>query len=120
MQTIPLDQSVAMIPESARLMIGAFMAVGSPELIIDELVRQNRRNLTVIANDTAAPDRGIGKLITAKLVRKVIVSHIGLNPETQKQMMDGTVEVELVPQGTLIERIRAGGHGLGGVLTQTG
>jgi acetate CoA/acetoacetate CoA-transferase alpha subunit len=120
MQTIPIDQSVAMIPEGARLMIGGFMAVGSPELIIDELVRQNRRNLSVIANDTAAPGRGIGKLITAKLVRKAIVSHIGLNPETQKQMMDGTLEVELVPQGTLIERIRAGGHGLGGVLTQTG
>src|SRR4249920_1091805 len=120
MQTVTLDQSVAKIPDGASLMIGGFMAVGTPERVIDELVRQNKRNLTVIANDTAAPGRGIGKLISTKLVRKAIVSHIGLNPETQKQMMAGETEVELIPQGTLIERIRAGGHGLGGVLTQTG
>ena len=97
---------------------GGFMAVGTPERLIDEIVRQNRRNLTVIANDTALPGRGIGKLISAKLVRKAIVSHIGLNPETQKQMMAGEIEVELVPQGTLIERIRAGGYGLGGANTR--
>jgi len=84
------------------------------------MVRQNRRDLTVIANDTATPGRGIGKLIGARLVRKAIVSHIGLNPETQRQMMAGETEVELVPQGTLVERIRAGGHGLGGILTPTG
>src|SRR3954447_5373559 len=120
MQTIPVDQSVAMIRDGASLMIGGFMAVGTPEQLIDEIVRQNKRDLTVIANDTAAPGRGIGKLIGAKLVRKAIVSHIGLNPETQRQMMAGELEVELVPQGTLIERIRAGGYGLGGVLTQTG
>jgi len=109
-----------MIPDGASLMIGGFMAVGTPERTINELVRQRKRNLTVIANDTASPGHGIGKLITAELVRKVIVSHIGLNPETQRQMMAGKLEAELVPQGTLIERIRAGGHGLGGVLTQTG
>jgi acetate CoA/acetoacetate CoA-transferase alpha subunit len=120
MQTIALDQSVSMIPDGASLMIGGFMGVGSPERIINEIVRQKKRNLTVIANDTAAPGRGIGKLIGAKLVRKAVVSHIGLNPETQKQMMDGELEVDLVPQGTLIERIRAGGQGLGGILTQTG
>jgi acetate CoA/acetoacetate CoA-transferase alpha subunit len=74
----------------------------------------------VIANDTAARGQGIGKLVDAKLVRKAIVSHIGLNPETQRQMMTGEMEVELVPQGTLIERIRSGGYGLGGILTQTG
>ena len=120
MQTISLTQSVAMIPDGASLMIGGFMAVGTPERAINELVRQKKRNLTVIANDTASPGHGIGKLITAEMVRKVIVSHIGLNPETQRQMMAGKLEAELVPQGTLIERIRAGGHGLGGVLTQTG
>ena len=120
MQTVPLDQSVAMIPDGASLMIGGFMAVGTPERVIDEIVRQNKRNLTVIANDTASPGRGIGKLISAKLVRKAVVSHIGLNPETQKQMIAGELEVELVPQGTLIERIRSGGFGLGGILTQTG
>ena len=120
MQTVSLQQSVAMMPDGARLMIGGFMAVGTPERVIDEMVRQNKRDLTVIANDTAAPGRGIGKLIGARLVRKAIVSHIGLNPETQKKMIAGAIEVELVPQGTLIERIRAGGHGLGGILTQTG
>jgi len=120
MQTISVTQSVAMIPDGASLMIGGFMAVGTPERTINELVRQRKRNLTVIANDTTSPGHGIGKLITAELVRKVIVSHIGLNPETQRQMMAGKLEAELVPQGTLIERIRAGGHGLGGVLTQTG
>lgn len=109
-----------MIPDGASLMIGGFMSVGTPERVIDELVRQNKKNLTVIANDTASPGRGIGKLVAAKQVRKAIVSHIGLNPETQRQMMAGEVDVELVPQGTLIERIRAGGYGLGGVLTATG
>lgn len=120
MQTVSLEQSVAMIPNGSSLMIGGFMAVGTPERIIDEILRQKKRDLTVIANDTAMPGRGIGKLVGAKLLRKVIVSHIGLNPETQKQMMAGDLEVELVPQGTLIERIRAGGYGLGGILTQTG
>ena len=120
MQTLPLDGVVAKIPDGASLMIGGFMGVGTPERLIDELVRQGKRDLTVIANDTAMVGRGIGKLITAKLVRKVIASHIGLNPETQQKMLSGEMEVELVPQGTLIERIRAAGYGLGGILTPTG
>jgi acetate CoA/acetoacetate CoA-transferase alpha subunit len=120
METVSLEHCVTMIPDGASLMIGGFMAVGTPERLIDELVRQNRRNLTIIANDTAAPGRGIGKLISAKLVHKAVVSHIGLNPETQRQMLADELEVELVPQGTLIERIRAGGYGLGGILTPTG
>jgi acetate CoA/acetoacetate CoA-transferase alpha subunit len=120
MKTVTLEQSVAMIPDGSSLMIGGFMDVGTPDRIVDELVRQNKRDLTVIGNDTASPGRGIGKLVSARLLRRAIVSHIGLNPETQKQMLAGELEVELVPQGTLIERIRAGGYGLGGVLTQTG
>jgi acetate CoA/acetoacetate CoA-transferase alpha subunit len=120
MKTISLPDSVALIPEGATLMVGGFLDVGSPERVIDELVRQGKRNLTVIANDTAMPGVGIGKLVTAGLLRKVIVSHIGLNPETQQQMLTGKLEVELVPQGTLVERIRSGGYGLGGVLTPTG
>ena len=120
MQTISLEQAVAGIPDGASLMVGGFMAVGTPERLIDEIVRQKKRDLTVIANDTAAPGQGIGKLIGAKLVRKAIVSHIGLNPETQRQMMAGDLHVDLVPQGTLVEQIRAGGYGLGGVLTPTG
>lgn len=120
MQTVAVAEAVAKIPDGASLMIGGFMAVGSPERAIDEIVRQGKRNLTIIANDTAMPGVGIGKLVSAKALRKVVASHIGLNRETQKQMIAGDLEVELVPQGTLIERIRAGGHGLGGVLTPTG
>jgi acetate CoA/acetoacetate CoA-transferase alpha subunit len=120
MRTVSLEQSVAMIPDGASLMVGGFMAIGTPERVIDEIVRQRKRDLTIIANDTAIPGKGIGKLVDGKLVRKAIVSHIGLNPETQRQMMAKELEVELIPQGTLIERIRAGGHGLGGVLTPTG
>ncbi len=120
MKPIALDEAASLIPAGATLMIGGFMGVGTPERLIDELVRQRRGDLTVIANDTATPAVGIGKLVHAKLVRKLIVSHIGLNPEAQKQMMDGEVVVDLVPQGTLIERIRAAGCGLGGILTPTG
>src|SRR5262245_340288 len=120
MQTITAKNSIAMIPDGATVMVGGFLAVGTPERAVDEIIAQKKRNLTVIANDTATPDRGVGKLIAAKLVRKVIASHIGTNPETQRQMIAGELEVELVPQGTLIERIRAGGYGLGGVLTPTG
>jgi acetate CoA/acetoacetate CoA-transferase alpha subunit len=120
MKTVSVEQAVGMIPNGASLMIGGFMDVGTPERVIDEIVRQGKRDLTVIANDTASPGKGIGKLVEAKLLRKAIVSHIGLNPETQRQMAKGELEVELIPQGTLIERIRSGGHGLGGILTQTG
>jgi acetate CoA/acetoacetate CoA-transferase alpha subunit len=120
MKTISLEKAVAMIPNGASLMIGGFMAVGTPERVMDEIVRQGKRDLTVIANDTASPGKGIGKLVGAKLLRKLIASHIGLNPETQQQMNAGELQVELIPQGTLVERIRCGGYGLGGVLTPTG
>ena len=120
MKTTTFEDAVAQVSDGARLMIGGFMGVGTPHQVIDELMRQNRRDLTVIANDTALPGVGIGKLIAANRVRKVIASHIGLNPETQQKMLAGEMEVELVPQGTLIERIRAAGFGLGGILTSTG
>jgi acetate CoA/acetoacetate CoA-transferase alpha subunit len=120
MKSVSIVDSVERIPDGASLMIGGFMGVGTPERLVDELVRQGKRRLTVIANDTAMPGRGIGKLISAGLVARAVASHIGLNPETQQRMIDGSMVVELVPQGTLIERIRAGGHGLGGVLTPTG
>src|SRR4029453_12601335 len=120
MKTIALKDAVAMIPDGASLMIGGFMAVGTPERLVDELVRQGKRNLTVIANDTALPGRGIGKLVSAGLIGRTIASHIGLNPETQQQMITGKMAVVLGPQGTLVERIRAGGFGLGGILTPTG
>jgi acetate CoA/acetoacetate CoA-transferase alpha subunit len=120
MQTVSLEEAVSRIPDGASLMVGGFMAVGSPRRVIGELVRQGKRELTVIANDSASPGVGIGQLISARLVRKLVVSHIGLNPETQQQLIAGDIDCELVPQGTLIERIRAGGSGLGGVLTPTG
>src|SRR5512143_2766609 len=109
MRRVSVEVAVDMIPDGATLMIGGFMAVGTPERLIDELVRQGRRNLTVIANDTAMPGRGIGKLVSAGLISRTIASHIGLNPETQQQMIAGKIAVNLVPQGTLAERIRAGG-----------
>jgi acetate CoA/acetoacetate CoA-transferase alpha subunit len=120
MKTVSAAEAVAIIPDGSTLMIGGFMGVGTPERLIDELVRQGKRDLTVIANDTAVPGQGIGKLVDAGLVSRTIASHIGLNPETQKQMLAGKMAVHLVPQGTLIERIRAAGFGLGGVLTPTG
>ncbi|MDP3422833.1 MAG: 3-oxoacid CoA-transferase subunit A [Burkholderiaceae bacterium] len=114
------EAAATLIPEGASLMIGGFMAVGTPERLIDALVARGVGKLTIIANDTAMPGKGIGKLVSAGLVARVITSHIGLNPETQAKMIAGEIEVELVPQGTLVERIRAGGMGLGGVLTPTG
>ena len=120
MKTVSLERAVEQIPDGASVMVGGFMGVGTPERVMDELVRQGRRGLTVIGNDTARPGRGIGKLVSAGVAGKAIVSHIGLNPETQKKMIAGEMDVELVPQGTLIERIRAGGFGLGGILTPTG
>jgi acetate CoA/acetoacetate CoA-transferase alpha subunit len=117
---ITADAGAALIPDGATLLIGGFMGVGSPHRLIDALVRRSAKNLTIIANDTAMPGKGIGKLVTAGAVAKLIASHIGLNPETQARMISGEIDVELVPQGTLIERIRAGGVGLGGVLTATG
>jgi acetate CoA/acetoacetate CoA-transferase alpha subunit len=120
MRTAALEKAVEMIPDGASLMVGGFMGVGTPERLIDELVRQGKRGLTVIANDTAMPGRGIGKLVSAGVVAKAVVSHIGLNPETQRKMIADEMKVELVPQGTLVERIRAGGYGLGGILTATG
>jgi acetate CoA/acetoacetate CoA-transferase alpha subunit len=120
MKTISLEDAIALVPDGASLMIGGFMGVGTPEKLVEEIVRQGKRNLIVIANDTAVPGKGIGRLISAGLVSKTIASHIALNPQTQEQMLSGKMAVDLVPQGSLIERIRAGGVGLGGVLTPTG
>jgi acetate CoA/acetoacetate CoA-transferase alpha subunit len=119
-KSISPQEAAEMIPNGSSLLIGGFMGVGSPHRIIDALVEAGRRDLTVIANDTARPDYGIGRLIRAGAISHGIFSHIGLNPETQKAMIEGSAKIELVPQGTLAERIRAGGYGLGGVLTKTG
>lgn len=117
---ISCTEAVEMIPDGASIMIGGFMGVGSPHRIIAEMVRQGRKDLTIIANDTGTPNFGIGRLVEARMIRRLIASHIGLNPETQRQVIAGEMEAELCPQGTLAERIRAGGFGLGGILTPTG
>ncbi|MFZ1965330.1 MAG: 3-oxoacid CoA-transferase subunit A [Roseiarcus sp.] len=119
-KAIGLAEAVEMIPDGASLMIGGFMGVGSPHRLIDELLRQGRKNLTVIANDAARPGVGIGRLVDAKAVKRMVASHIGTNPEIQRQMIAGETVVELCPQGTLVERMRSAGYGLGGVLTPTG
>lgn len=113
-------EAADLVTDGSSLHVGGFMGVGSPHRLIDAIVECGARQLTVIANDTALPGVGIGKLVSAGAVARVIASHIGLNPETQQKMISGEIEVELVPQGTLVEQIRAAGVGLGGVLTPVG
>jgi acetate CoA/acetoacetate CoA-transferase alpha subunit len=117
---ISLDEAIDKIENAMTMMIGGFLAVGTPEKLVEGVLAKNVQDLTVIANDTAFPDKGIGKLVVNRQLKKAIVSHIGTNPETGRQMNAGELEVELVPQGTLAEQIRAGGFGLGGILTPTG
>ena len=117
---ISAKEAANMIKDGSSIMVGGFLSCGTPDKIIDELVKLNVSDLTMICNDTSTPGNDRGKLIENRQVKKVIASHIGTNPETGRQMHDGEIEVELVPMGTLIEKIRAKGTGLGGVLTPTG
>jgi len=117
---ISLEKAAAKVESGSRVMIGGFLACGTPEKIVDKLIDNGVKDLTIIANDTSFPDRGLGKLVSNNCAKKVIASHIGTNPDTGKKMNDGSMEVELVPQGTLAERVRIGGAGLGGFLTPTG
>jgi len=117
---ISLEQAISYIKDGDSVMIGGFGAVGTPQRIVDALLAKGIKNLTIISNDTGWEDRGLGVLITAKRVKKVIVSHIGTNKQSGLQLNAGELEVELVPQGTLAECIRAAAFGLGGVLTPTG
>src|SRR6202795_4263107 len=120
MKAVAVEEAVALIPNGATVMVGGFMGIGTPERLLNELVRQRKSELSIICNDAAVPGRGVGKFFDASLVSTLTTSHIGLNPNVQKQMMTNKVAVNLVPQGTFVERIRAGGCGLGGVLTPTG
>ena len=119
-----VEQAIAPIGDGASIMVAGFMACGTPEMLVDALVAKGPKNLTVIGNDAGYPNRGIGKLIHAGLVKTVIASHVGLNPEVAQRMNtdveEDRIELVLVPQGTLAERIRAAGCGLGGILTPTG
>ena len=118
------EEAVAPIKDGSVIMVGGFMACGTPEILIDALVKKGVKNLTIICNDGGFPDRGVGKLIANGQVKKLIATHVGLNPEVARRMNTDVeadkIELQLVPQGTLAERIRAGGAGLGGFLTPTG
>ena len=117
---ISVEEAVAKIKDGMTLMIGGFLAAGTPKKIMEALSKSKVKNLTIICNDTGTPDKGVGILITNKQVKKVIASHIGTNPNTIEQFNNKEIEVQFVPQGTLAERVRCGGAGLGGFLTPTG
>lgn len=118
------EEAISAINDGATIMVGGFMACGTPEILIDALVKKGVKNLTVICNDAGVPGRGVGKLVTAGQIKTLIASHVGLNPEVAQRMntdvLEDKLECILVPQGTLAERVRAGGAGLGGILTPTG
>lgn len=120
MKRITAQQAAELVKDGMTVMVGGFMSNGTPQILMDAIVARGVKNLTIIANDSGTPGDGIGKLIAAGAVKKLIASHIGLNPQTGQLMNEGVVEVCLVPQGTLAEQIRAAGAGLGGVLTPTG
>jgi acetate CoA/acetoacetate CoA-transferase alpha subunit len=115
-----INEAVEYIKDGMTIMIGGFMTIGTPEVLIDAILEKGVKDLIIIANDTGLLEKGIGKLIINKRVKKVIASHIGLNPETGRQMNNKELIVDLVPQGTLVEQIRCGGAGIGGFLTETG
>jgi acetate CoA/acetoacetate CoA-transferase alpha subunit len=115
-----IDEAVSCIKDGMTVAVGGFLSVGTSEKLIDAVIAKGIKNLTLICNDTAYPDKGTGKWVVNNVLSKAIVSHIGTNPETGRQMNAGELKVELVPQGTLAERLRAAGAGLGGVLTPTG
>ncbi len=117
---ITREEIPSLFKDGMTMMVGGFMGVGTPQELVNVLLEATIKDLTLIANDTAFIETGVGPLILNKRVNKAIVSHIGTNPETGRQMIAGELAVELVPQGTLAERVRAGGSGLGGVLTPTG
>ncbi|WP_436416542.1 CoA transferase subunit A [Petrimonas sp.] len=117
---ISYSEAAAKVKDGMTVMIGGFLGHGTPEGIIDELVKSGVKDLTLIVNDSGFPDKGCGKLVSSHQVKKLIVSHIGTNPDSGRKMNNGEMEIEFSPQGTLAERIRCGGSGLGGVLTTVG
>jgi len=115
-----LEEIGHLFRDGMTIMVGGFMGTGAPEALVKILIDRNIHDITLISSDTSLVDSGVGPLVINKRLKKLIASHIGTNPETGKQMMAGELDVELVPQGTLAERVRAGGAGLGGILTPTG
>jgi acetate CoA/acetoacetate CoA-transferase alpha subunit len=119
-KVISTAEAGKLINDGASVMVGGFIQCGVPKRVVNELAETGTKNLTLISIDTSFADADRGRLVANKQLKKAIVSHIGLNPETGNRMQSGDLEVELVPMGTLVERIRAAGAGLGGVLTPTG
>jgi acetate CoA/acetoacetate CoA-transferase alpha subunit len=117
---IKKDKFIRILKDEMVVLVGGFLTNGTPETLVDLMVESGVKNLTVICNDGGFTDKGVGKLIVNNQVKKLIASHIGTNPYVGQLMQENRIEVELVPQGTLAERIRAYGAGLGGVLTPTG
>lgn len=117
---ISVKEAAEKVQDGMTVMVGGFLANGTPENLIDALVERNVKNLTLICNDTGFPDKGVGKMVVSKQFKKIIASHVGTNPETANQMNSGETEVLLTPQGTLAEKVRCGGNGLGGFYTPTG
>lgn len=117
---ITVAEAAALVPDGASVMVGGFMGCGSPLAVLDAMLAKGNKDMTLICNDCAFPDFAVGKLVVEKRFKKVIASHIGLNPAAGAQMNEGSLEMQLIPQGTLAERIRSGGAGLGGFLTPTG
>ncbi|MGN9865088.1 CoA transferase subunit A [Bacillus swezeyi] len=115
-----VEDAVAGLKDESTVMFGGFGGVGSPPSLISAILEKGVKHLTVICNDAGFPNIGIGPLIVNKRVKKLVASHIGSNPVAGKQMTDGILEVEFSPQGILAERIRAGGMGLGGILSDIG
>jgi len=115
-----MDEAVNLLSDGMVVMVGGFLGCGSPKKLINAIVKSNVKDLTLICNDTSFRDYAVGKMIVKKQFSKVIVSHIGTNKETIRQMNEGETKVELVPQGTLVEQIRCAGFGLGGFFTPTG
>src|SRR6266498_555651 len=113
------DEAVAPIPDGASIMMGGFGLCGIPENLIAALHARGTKNLTVVSNNAGIDDFGIGILLRARQVRKMIATYVGENKEFERQYLSGELEVELVPQGTFAERIRAGGAGVGGFFTPT-
>lgn len=117
---ISVKEAAEKVQDGMTIMVGGFLANGTPENLIDAIVKNNVKNLTLICNDTGFPDKGVGKMVVNKQFKKIIASHVGTNPETANQMNSGETEVVLTPQGTLAEKVRCGGNGLGGFYTPTG
>lgn len=120
MKVQSIEEAVRHIKSGSSLMFGGFGGIGNPPTLIQKLIENGTNDLTLIGNDAGFPQVGIGRLVTARRAKKIIASHIGSNPNAGKQMHEGLMEVEFSPQGTLVERIRAGGTGLGGVLVDIG